>query len=522
VASGLLSNAVPVRYWVLLIWACFVLRGTFYAFAIPLWEGFDEYAHYARIEYLATEGREPSRTTPLPQDVAETLTQVPAKNGGMTYDEYWKLPPETRHGSFPASGADIYEAQQPPLFYWLSAALYSMSGNISLASHVIVTRIFCVLLASLSLPFGFLIALRVFGKSTLALQAAALIAAMPVLTFTATHVANEGLAIGLGTIVVWSVLERKRAALLFSLGAALLTKAYFLAFLAPIFLLLFYRDARRLAAIALSGAAVIAGWWYWQTWATTGSLTGNIILVRPGLADMAWTILRFPALKAVDFTWTTFLWTGNWSFIVVRGWMYRAMAALCVVAVAGVVALAAKRRTGVALLSAFVFFFALALAYFAIGTLAVSGYPGAHGWYACCLVAPIAILLFAGLRTIMPRFKDAAGPILVIALIALELFGTHIYMWPYYTGFISHLPNGGLPAFRLAQIGDGGFQTIFQRLTLYKPAWMAPPVLIAAWALFLIATVALAVMSIYFARLARTRPAIPASPIAQPGEKRRN
>jgi hypothetical protein len=172
---------------------------------------------------------------------------------------------------------------------------------------------------------------------------------------------------------------------------------------------------------------------------------------------------------------------------------------------AGIVALVRKRTTGVALLSAFVFSFALALAYFAVGSLAASAYPGAPGWYASCLAAPIAVLLFAGLRTALPRFKTAAGPILVIALSALELFGTHIYLWPYYTGFISHLPNGGLPAFHLADLGNGGFQTMFQRLTLYKPAWMSPPVLIAAWAMFLVATVALPVMSICFARLARTR-----------------
>jgi len=494
------------RYWVLLLWTCFVLRGTFYAFAIPLWEGFDEYDHYARIEVLATEGREPSRTTPVPQDVAESLARLPAKNGGMTYDEYWKLPPEARHRSFPASGAGISEAQQPPLFYWLSAALYRIAGDISLPSRVVALRMFCVLLASFCLPFGYLIALRVLGKPALALGAAALIASMPVLTFTATHVANEGLAIGLGAALVWSALERRSAALLFSLGAALLTKAYFLAFLPPLILLLFYRDTRRMAAIALSGAAAIAGWWYWQTWAATGSLTGNVILVHPGLAAMARTALRFPALEAADFAWTSFLWTGNWSFLVVRGWMYRAIAALCVVALAGIVSLVWKRNAGVALLSAFVFSFALAIAYFALGSLVVYGHPNAFGWYACCLVAPIAVLLFAGLRAAMPRSKAAAGPILTIALSAIELFGAHVYLWPYYTGLISHLPNGGLPAFRLAQLGDGGFATLFQRLTLSKPAWMAPPVLIAAWAMFLMATGALSVVSIWFARLARTRP----------------
>jgi hypothetical protein len=66
VASEILSSPLPARYWVLLLWACFVLRGTFYACAIPLWEGFDEYAHYARIEFLATAGREPTRSKSVP------------------------------------------------------------------------------------------------------------------------------------------------------------------------------------------------------------------------------------------------------------------------------------------------------------------------------------------------------------------------------------------------------------------------------------------------------------------------
>jgi hypothetical protein len=94
-----------------------VLRGIFYACALPLREGFDEYAHYARIEFLATEGRDPARTTPVPRDVAEGLPQVPAKNGGVSYDEYWELPSDSRHSRLPAESVGIYEAQQPPLFY---------------------------------------------------------------------------------------------------------------------------------------------------------------------------------------------------------------------------------------------------------------------------------------------------------------------------------------------------------------------------------------------------------------------
>jgi len=486
----------PVRCWLLLIWLCFVVRGSFYAAALPLWEGFDEYSHYARIELLATEGRDPPRTAAVPADVADSLSRVPAKNGGMTFDEFWTLPAQQRQRPYPAASATVYEAQQPPLFYWLAAAIYKLTPGISMASHVLVIRLFCLLSASLCIPFGYLIALRVLPTSNLALQATLLIAAMPVSTFTATHVANEGLAIALGTIVVWAALEGRSIALLFAFGAALLTKAYFLAFLAPLGSLLYLR-AR--TAKALAGSLLLAGWWYWNTWRTTGSLTGNVILVHPQLSEMLRTIFHFPVLSAAGFAWMTFLWTGNWSLLIIRGWMYKTVACCCLLSLAGVAMLIARRNPPILLLSGFVFWFAAAIAYFAVGSLVASGYHGAFGWYACCVLAPIAILLFAGMHHLLPRAKSAAGPIFVLMFSAVELFATHIYMWPYYTGFIAHLPNGGMPAFRPASLDLAGLLLMFERLTLFKPDWVSPPALLAGWLSFLLATVSLAAVSLYFA-----------------------
>ncbi len=182
----------------MLLWICFVLRAVFYACALPLWEGADEYVHYARIEYLATEHREPSRSTPLPADVADTLTHVPARNFGMSYDEFWKLTPAQRQAGFPGPKTSIYEAQQPPLFYWLLAPMERFMRATPLAARVIWLRLACVLMASACVPVGFLMARRVLSQTAPALGATALIAAMPVLTFTATHVSNDALAIALG------------------------------------------------------------------------------------------------------------------------------------------------------------------------------------------------------------------------------------------------------------------------------------------------------------------------------------
>ena len=38
------------------IWACFAARLLFYAAMLPLWEGFDEWAHFAVIRTMATRG----------------------------------------------------------------------------------------------------------------------------------------------------------------------------------------------------------------------------------------------------------------------------------------------------------------------------------------------------------------------------------------------------------------------------------------------------------------------------------
>ncbi len=290
------------------------------------------------------------------------------------------------------------------------------------------------------------------------------------------------------------------------LGAALLTKAYFLVFLPPLGLLLFYRATRKAVAIALAGSLVIAGWWYWQTWTTTGSLTGNIAMVAPTFTDVMRAAPKFSVLRAADFAWMSFIWMANWSFIFLRSWMYRAMAVLGVLALAGVVRLLWKRDAAVALLSALLASFALGIAYFALDIFAAGGYPAAFGWYLCCLVATFAILFVAGLRAIAPaKVKPVAVPLLVIAFATLELFGTHILMLPYYTGFISHFPNGGLPAFHLSRLTKGGWRSMLERLAFFKPAWLTASVLGVLWMLFLLATLALVAVSIYLAFAERQR-----------------
>jgi len=84
-----------LRLNIFVIWAAFLIRGCFYATLLPLWEGYDEYAHFAYVEQLVISKRPlVNRKQPVPPDVAASLQLSP-------------LPWELRSFSPPAVGTPI-------------------------------------------------------------------------------------------------------------------------------------------------------------------------------------------------------------------------------------------------------------------------------------------------------------------------------------------------------------------------------------------------------------------------------
>jgi hypothetical protein len=111
--------------------------------------------------------------------------------------------------------------------------------------------------------------------------------------------------------------------------------------------------------------------------------------------------------------------------------------------------------------------------------------------------------MVAGLEVVMPVALSAGViPGGVISLAALEFFGTYFYAIPYYTGFTTHLSNGGLPALKIQQLQHGGFHMMLARLAIDKPAFLNATVIGIVWILFLAATVALITLTLRFAWLA--------------------
>ncbi|HMC58587.1 MAG TPA: hypothetical protein VKJ01_05295 [Candidatus Solibacter sp.] len=191
------AASTRMRWLLVSLWICFLFRGWFYASMFPLWEGYDEFAHFGVVRAMIAKGiLLPPRDQAGPRDVEESLKLAPVPwevrgwdvfRNSLTEEAYWRLPPEERRQrearlrDMPpgwqredsVSGVSAYEALQPPLYYWLMApALYALKGS-GLLAQVMVLRWIGVAIASLAVPLTFRIALTVTGRESVALGCSA-------------------------------------------------------------------------------------------------------------------------------------------------------------------------------------------------------------------------------------------------------------------------------------------------------------------------------------------------------------
>jgi len=214
------------RGWLLLIWICFLLRGGFYASMLPLWEGYDEFAHFGVIRAAALDGVWLApRDQRGPCDVEASLDLVPIPWGvrtrevfrsGVTHEQFWSLPEAERRGrelrlrAIPrawqwreSTRISAYEAYQPPVYYWLMAPVLFLLKGSSLLAQALVLRCISVVIASAAIPGAFAVSLAVVPRKSVALGCAALISVMPEFATNAARISNESVAILLFSLLVW-------------------------------------------------------------------------------------------------------------------------------------------------------------------------------------------------------------------------------------------------------------------------------------------------------------------------------
>jgi 4-amino-4-deoxy-L-arabinose transferase-like glycosyltransferase len=218
-----------IRWRIALIWACFVARLAFYATMLPLWEGYDEWAHFSVVRIMAVRS-EPlvARDQPVPRDVATSLQLAPVPwelrnlpSPSVTEDDYWLLSADVRaqresaFRAMPAgwgredgpAGLTAYEALQPPLYYWLLAPVMRLMSGSGLAAQVLALRWVSIAIASCIIPLIFSIGRLAFNDERVGLCCAAIVAVMPGMAIDVARVGNDCLAVVCFTLLIWTGLK---------------------------------------------------------------------------------------------------------------------------------------------------------------------------------------------------------------------------------------------------------------------------------------------------------------------------
>ncbi len=165
-------RSARARALLALILLLYLMLATLFAVKTPAWQAPDEPAHYNYVRYLATNGDFPVlHMGDYPHDYLEQIKSA---------------------GFLPGMSIDPirYEFHQPPLYYALTAPLYSLTGG-----NLLALRIFSVLLGAGIVVLAYAIARRIFpGRPGLALGSAAFVAFLPQHLATVSQVGNDVLA----------------------------------------------------------------------------------------------------------------------------------------------------------------------------------------------------------------------------------------------------------------------------------------------------------------------------------------
>jgi 4-amino-4-deoxy-L-arabinose transferase-like glycosyltransferase len=505
-------NNLSSRFWVFVLWLCFVLRGVFYCSVIPLWDGFDEWAHFAVAQHMSVTGEAiVDRSLRISKEIYTSLQLAPLPRGmtvmvpaAVTREGYRQLPVDERRrrehalreipsdwakesaaGDMPA-----YEASQPPLYYWIVALILRPAQHISLLERVWIARVVTFLMGSLALPIGFVLTRKLFGNEFLASAITAFVALMPELAIDLARVSNEGLSILLYTCLLLAVcnwVERPESIVRASvigiwLGLGLLTKAYFLTAV-PALLVIYlcsrnnhkpHRRRVRAAAVTLIISLTIAGWWYVRNLAQTATISGldEALMVRSlSLGEKLRGIFHVKWVNAMATVILSHVWYGGWNLLALPRPVYYASFVLIIAGFCGL--LKARRIFEDAklfsLLSIYAWFWLGQAHQILMLYLSKSSSTALGGWYLYSVIWAEVILGLTGLFALVPlRLRSSVLSFLIVAIAALDIYALHFIFIPYYAG--------------------GNVDIQITELLINKPAFLTPHVLLILWTLFLTST----------------------------------
>ncbi len=282
------AASVPRRFlWLLLV--IFLAKGVLIALAFPPYSGHDEVMHYAYLRTVAEEGRVPiipdlgewraTRTRDAqptfdhaPEELFKYAQKGKPKSSFTTSDWYggwsttvWSV---TYEGEYYPSGW-IYTGNHPPLFYLLLTPVYWLVQGLDIDQQIYVFRVATIPMGMLTVVFAYLTVRTIFPRDRfLAMTVPAFVAFQPQISYEASMLNNDILAIMFTSAVIWmlAVGLRKR----FPWWTCLLTGLFLgLAVLSK---------STSVIAAPLVAIAMIFGlhWREWRSWLPKGALVAGL------------------------------------------------------------------------------------------------------------------------------------------------------------------------------------------------------------------------------------------------------
>lgn len=217
-----MTELVDQRSWnrfCALLFVLFAVRGLFLLCFFPPLEGPDEYQHVAYLVFMHERGATPvyqQATVPLslyPDLVAQPHSRydwVQTQHlGGLRYKHFPLSTPKV----LSQEPIGIYQAQHPPLYYWLHAPLYAqLRESFGFRPAVYALRFLNILFAGAAIALLLHPLRLVFGFSWRARLAALVISLLPMTLVYVCRVSNDALAMlfaGLAVVVLEGVAENK-------------------------------------------------------------------------------------------------------------------------------------------------------------------------------------------------------------------------------------------------------------------------------------------------------------------------
>lgn len=426
---------------------------------LPPFEGFDETAHFSYIKEIADTGRWPPRGEGLSDFISAYETLAPSRyasippydeNGRITYQLFADTP--TMWGDAEAfvnrplstakndtfSGPANWQAQHPPLYYFLLASLYKVSESLPFIVQLCILRIASYTLAWSSiviLSSYYILQIRRSEKSAASSYVWAAFGAaiwpfvIPGWFTEMSRIGNDSLVV-LFAVLTWLMLlwyvrvptATKSALLGMLLGFGLLTKATFIplavtlvgAALVQVFTSDVLRRDRPKRIVHLSiligVMIVISAPWYVSKWLETGNVIGSVDLSNASAHGGIFTGLRRPNFFSTYlYGWasivSSFVWSGTWSFVKLPSALLAPYVLICT----GIVAahLWLLRQKCMTMWDYFpmcvLIVFLFGLGYHLINFIAAYGVAGTPGWYVHSMLPFLAWITGTGLSVISGR-----------------------------------------------------------------------------------------------------------------------